>query len=187
VVGEPGEGVVPHACGVMWAMRLIAGEKTSSGTMQPPRAPRPIPSSSETPITCCSVRNRVPKKIPPPAPTRANRITDGQIQRRDRTIAAGRPSASRLFPLTHMLLERVEPPRLMLELECSFMPPRVCGNDRAAAAAIDCLDDRVQISRLLLVLRSKGSGPAVIVRRAERCGRGSLTGRLAVPAIDPGP
>jgi hypothetical protein len=28
---------------------------------------------------------------------------------------------------------------------------------RAAAAAIDCLDDRVQISRLLLVLRSKGA------------------------------
>jgi hypothetical protein len=30
-----------------------------------------------------------------------------------------------------------------------------CGNYRAAAAAIDCLDDRVQISRLLLILRFK--------------------------------
>ena len=60
----------PHACGVMWATRFIVGEKTSSGTMQPPSAPSPRPRSSEIPAACCSFRNSVPRKIPAPAPTR---------------------------------------------------------------------------------------------------------------------
>ena len=66
---------LPQAWGVMWATRRMVGEKTSSGTMQPPSAPRPRPRSSETPIACCSLRNSVPTKIPAPAAARANTIT----------------------------------------------------------------------------------------------------------------
>ncbi len=75
VAGEFGEGVVAPRVGVMWATRFIVGEKTSSGTMQPPRAASPRPRSSEIPAACCSLRNSVHSRIPAPAPTRANRIT----------------------------------------------------------------------------------------------------------------
>ena len=72
---ELGEGVVgPGVRGDVGDV-FHRGEKTSRGTMQPPSAASPRPVSSDTPSTCCSLRNSVPRKMPAPDETSTNRAT----------------------------------------------------------------------------------------------------------------
>ena len=59
-----------HACGVTWATARTDDGKTSSGTIEPPKAASESPSSRAIGPACCSVEHSAPRSIPAPVPTR---------------------------------------------------------------------------------------------------------------------